>query len=303
MSGRNINIIKAISAALFVLQCHFFLNAQDTIFVEFNKTTKGCPMQGPMKLDSYNYSRGYHYPIITYSCGNIPELILDTLPNYEKKFTGIVIAKWYWRSDNSDSLFMKQLVEVSNGEVKFKKNFFYQKHYLLSETIENDSIRQHTVYQPNGAIERKEIWSLLNNEQIVFNGDIIPKDIFHYDTNGKLSVHEFYLDGSIYNDMYQHEETYVIHLRLKGDTLIDVLNTNCQFVDRNGKIIAKSDFLEGIKSGEIESWECNVFVEDDKPACTDFIIRDGLFDIFNETKFDRLKKRLNEKCKGTNTLN
>ena len=278
---------------------HTSLLAQDTLLVEFNKTTQGCPIQGPMMIDQYS-RWGTTYPKKIYNCGAIPELIIDSLPQFHGDYSGVILGKWYWISDNSDSLYREEIIDVLQGKIKTVKTKSYMYFWLNKEYFESDNLKKTTTYYTNGAVMMEAIWPNKGEETPYFiQNELRPKEEFHYNEQAELTAHVFYMDGIEFNDMFTHHGSIVIHLRMKGNDLVDVLNPDCLFLDRKGKLISKNKFFAQLKSGKIQSWRDEIFFDEYKMNCIDFVICDARFNFDNQRRFQRLKRKLNRMCENT----
>lgn len=298
MKHNLMSISLTIIALLFISS----LNAQDTLFVSIHKTILGCDIQGPTKdhMDYYR-SRGTSFPVISYNCGSVPDLNIGSLLEANHNFTGIIFGKWYWKSDNSDSLYLTNLVQVKSGKVTCETKKHFQFYTIHSEWIKTDSTEIKLKYQSAGKIASKEIIYPLPIETAFYNQvEICSAKTLYFDDDERIIHQIYYCGDTIFEELYEYADSKesldsvpVVYL-LKNNLLIDIFNAKCLFVDRKGKVLEKDVFLRDLSIEKISGWESYSLIEEDKTECVDLLITEDGFDIWDQRKFERLKKKM--KC-------
>lgn len=294
-------IIQVIYVTLGLLLSPTFSAAQDTISLRFHKTVNGCLIQGPMKENSHYYvSKGYNFPLYTSQCGNVPEIRLDSIDNLNSNFSGYILGKWYWISDCSDSLYMTNLVEVKDRKIVSETRKMYQFYFLSSEVYISDTVEMFIEYNSDGTISRKQV--LTQPKEIVIGDRIeICSNIWYsYNDLGLISERLCFCGDDEFVDIYEYEyeNHVVIHYLIKNGVFNDIFNVHSQFVNRKGKLMSKSSFINALERNKIKSWSHFLLDEKDWTDCFNSLVYEDGFEVWNERKFGPLKKKI--KCAKTN---
>jgi len=176
--------------------------------------------------------------------------------------------------------------------------FFDENRLRYSVTL--DSSTTTTVHYPNGKLCQQVIYLHPNGPTSFEDIFMIERTELNYNENGEITASYQYLNNKLHGDYLMYDDSsFVTHLVFRNDSLVDIKNTNCCFVDNKGKIVTKEVFFSLLYTDEFGIWDYYLFEpwrEFKEFVCCDFAFISEKYNWRTTKGYKKLVKRLKKNC-------